>query len=179
MEFITLRHILGRASSLQINPQHGLEVIGILNHGDLCQIDTEEDCDRMIAYAQQRKTQLRKLQILENDQALKEAQPSFEDALQGFIDNVNAKRKDYYTSDEWGKDFWGTHAHPVTIKKGGRKYVKLVQKGSVFCFIEKATGHIFKPASYSAPAKHARGSIYKDNGNQAISYNGTSINYLK
>lgn len=72
MEFITVRHTEGRKSSLQINPQHGLEVIGILNHGDTFQIDTEDDCNRMITYAEKRKTQLRKLQIIENDQKLRE-----------------------------------------------------------------------------------------------------------
>lgn len=48
----------------------------------------------------------------------------------------------------------------------GRKYDKIVRQydaggQSVYCFVEKSTGKIFKPASWNAPAKHARGSIYE------------------
>ena len=31
--------------------------------------------------------------------------------------------------------------------------------GSVYCFIDKLTGDIFKPAGWRAPAKGARGSV--------------------
>ena len=46
--------------------------------------------------------------------------------------------------------------------KRGNKYMKVIKDSSVYCFIEIATGDIFKAASYSAPAKHARGNIYSD-----------------
>ena len=52
--------------------------------------------------------------------------------------------------------------HGLDIEDG-RKYVKLVSNRngsrSVWCFVDKATGSIFKPASWKAPAKHARGNI--------------------
>lgn len=44
----------------------------------------------------------------------------------------------------------------------GKKYVKIVKNGSAFMFIDLATGDILKPASWAAPAKHARGNIIKN-----------------
>lgn len=51
-------------------------------------------------------------------------------------------------------------------KRPGKRYIKLVCyditpagdkiHGSVWCFIEKSTGHVYKPASFAAPAKHIR-----------------------
>lgn len=43
----------------------------------------------------------------------------------------------------------------------GKRYVKVVrlfngEPGSVHAFIDPATGHVFKPAGYSTPAKGAR-----------------------
>ena len=33
---------------------------------------------------------------------------------------------------------------------------------SVYAFVDKTTGDVLKPAGHSAPAKHARGNIFKD-----------------
>lgn len=48
----------------------------------------------------------------------------------------------------------------------GKRYIKVCLEGSgVYAFIDKTNGDIFKPASWSAPAKHARGNIFaEDNG---------------
>lgn len=50
--------------------------------------------------------------------------------------------------------------------KPGRKYIKLVSESSgsksVFCFLD-FDGNIYKAASWSAPAKHVRGSLFDDN----------------
>lgn len=47
----------------------------------------------------------------------------------------------------------------------GRKYAKIFRRGpgvnSCYCFISLETGEIFKPATWSAPAKHARGTIFQ------------------
>jgi hypothetical protein len=57
----------------------------------------------------------------------------------------------------------------------GRKYVRIVVQQmkddgtkqeygrSVYCFVDVATGDIYKAAGWAAPAKHARGSIWNDN----------------
>ena len=44
----------------------------------------------------------------------------------------------------------------------GRKYAKVIRSGGggVYCFVDRKTGDVLKAASWSAPAKHARGSIY-------------------
>ena len=39
----------------------------------------------------------------------------------------------------------------------GRKYHKIVNRNAeVHAFVDKKTGQVYKPASYKAPAKHAR-----------------------
>lgn len=61
-----------------------------------------------------------------------------------------------------------------TIQEG-KKNLKIVQQleGSgqrmVFAFIDKATGDIYKPASWAAPAKHARGNVLVNQGVEALS----------
>jgi hypothetical protein len=65
---------------------------------------------------------------------------------------------------------------PPTISiKFGRKYAKIIkeQKGSrarevgqrsVYGFVDAHTGDLYKAASWRAPAKHVRGSIFADDG---------------
>lgn len=71
------------------------------------------------------------------------------------------------------------------IKTGG-KFYKIIKVdghgngGSAWAFIDKKSGDIFKPASYAAPAKHARGNVLSsDNGIGAVTPNGVGIVYLK
>ena len=49
----------------------------------------------------------------------------------------------------------------LTMSTGGRKYIRIIDDGSAFCFIDKSNGDVLMSASWSAPAKHARGNIYK------------------
>jgi hypothetical protein len=57
------------------------------------------------------------------------------------------------------------HVDRFVIKKN-KKYIKVIRSkswkptGSVYAFINIETGQIFKPASWAAPAKHARGTVY-------------------
>jgi hypothetical protein len=49
----------------------------------------------------------------------------------------------------------------------------------IVAFVDMATGDIFKPATYKAPAKHARGNINSDkNGMEAITSEGFVV-YLR
>ena len=64
------------------------------------------------------------------------------------------------------------------IVKTGKRYYKIVQQefqtwegsrnygkyadGSVHCFVDKETGDVYKPASWSAPAKHIRFSFQNE-----------------
>lgn len=58
--------------------------------------------------------------------------------------------------------------YEVEVETGGR-YFRVYSKEvndktqrshrNILSFVDKATGEIFKPASYKAPAKHARGNV--------------------
>lgn len=57
--------------------------------------------------------------------------------------------------------------------KSGRKYIKLIHNHSVWAFVNKENSDILKPASWAAPAKHARGNINDDfNGMGGITVHG-------
>ncbi len=110
----------------------------------------------------------------------------FEEALEDFRATAEGIARDHFARSEF------TFAVPVVeITKGGRKYIKLIRaendpatgerraySASVHSFVEVATGDIFKPASFSAPAKHARGNIYRGNGAEALTDVG-SVRYLR
>ena len=74
----------------------------------------------------------------------------------------------------------GTVDHTLEIRQG-RKYAKLVSRsrgsGSVWAFVDKETGDILKPATFNAPAKHARGNI-KDSETYK-NYQWTGPHYLR
>ena len=109
----------------------------------------------------------------------------FDEALEDFRAYAEGVHRSYF--DRQGFTF----AVPVIeIVKGGRRYVKLNRtendpetgdrrsySTSVHSFVEIATGDIFKPASCKAPAKHARGNIYRGNGAAALSAEG-GVRYL-
>ena len=69
--------------------------------------------------------------------------------------------------------------------KSGRKFDKVLHGNSVWGFVAKTdgvlkgipyfVGDVFKAASWSAPAKHVRGTIFSDNTNW---YQWTGPNYL-
>ena len=90
-------------------------------------------------------------------------------ALASFIQGVNAK-----LAANGCKDF--TTNEPETLKiRNGRTngdWIILDRKGSVYCFVratngrtrtlgELNAGDLHKPASYKAPAKHARGNLFE------------------
>lgn len=49
----------------------------------------------------------------------------------------------------------------ITVRKG-RRYMKVCRGGSVYAFVDTTNGDVLKPASWKAPAKHARGNIFAD-----------------
>jgi len=68
-------------------------------------------------------------------------------------------------------------AHKFTYSIG-KKYAKIhSEKGGVWCFINLENGDMLKPASWSAPAKHARGNIA--NAEYGKNYTWTGPNYLR
>lgn len=87
---------------------------------------------------------------------------SFVSGCQYIIDNANLSTK------------------PVLSVEPGRRYMKLVCRdsvhstaGRVFAFVDKTNGDVLKPATWKAPAKHARGNIYDEaNGLKHVNWTG-------
>lgn len=86
----------------------------------------------------------------------------FAQALETFVAKLQAAQ-DAYSA----KHYPNSRKNVYAIDPKGLKYVRItVQMGSqlmVYCFVERSTGHILKAASFKAPAKGARGSIYNAN----------------
>ena len=72
------------------------------------------------------------------------------------------------------QDFTSRHPNSSPYKfyiESGRKYHKIVmetesQSRSVHAFIDKSFGHVYKPASFKAPAKHIRYNLLVDNSRE-------------
>jgi len=110
---------------------------------------------------------------------------AFDEALEDFRAYAEGVKRTHFA------DAGYTFAVPtVEISKGGKRYIKLIAgendpetgearpSRSVHSFVEVSTGDIFKAASYKAPAKHARGNIYRGNGAEALTDVG-GIRYLR
>lgn len=88
--------------------------------------------------------------------------PDFDLALTKFLAVVNKYIADYSTNNL-------PNIQPDYLTATyGPKYVKIVRNDpyttghSVFCFIERSTGNVLKAASWKAPAKGVRGSIFAE-----------------
>lgn len=71
--------------------------------------------------------------------------------------------------------------HDLTLEiESGSKYHKLISNRggsrSVWCFVDKTSGEIFKPAGWKSPAKHTRGSV--SNIESYTGYSWTGPHYL-
>lgn len=72
------------------------------------------------------------------------------------------------------------------VANDGKRYIKIVTedtdpafKGqSAYCFIDKENGDVLKPASWRAPAKHARGNIF-DSSNGLACCGPYGVAYLR
>jgi len=105
----------------------------------------------------------------------------FETALSSFKDNLESLLADPQKNNV-------DNPYSVSIDfQHGKKYIKaLVRKAwncgyhnnELYCFIDKNTGDILKPASWKAPAKHARGNIFSsDSGISCCTRYG--VKYLR
>ncbi len=92
--------------------------------------------------------------------------PEFSAALDKFVAGAQDKINVYFA-----ERLKNLEPARLSLSPGGFRYVRVVRKdangsnGSVFCFIEVATGDVLKAEGWKGPAKHARGNIYAaDNG---------------
>lgn len=101
--------------------------------------------------------------------------PEFNAALDAFVSGVQAR-----SDARYAEQLPRLEAPKFSVMPG-RKNVRVVssQPGSryVFCFVRIADGAVLKADGWKAPAKHARGSIYVNEGRDAVSDYGA--NYLR
>ena len=101
-------------------------------------------------------------------QEFKEAQPA---QIQNAAD---VERYSEMLCEALTQDFTSRHPNSSPYKfyiESGRKYHKIVmetesQSRSVHAFIDKRYGHVYKPASFKAPAKHIRYNLLVDNSRE-------------
>ena len=79
-------------------------------------------------------------------------------ALMKMIHRIDEQYGEYYE-----KTLTSLTYEPIKVNKG-RRFDKLIQGGSVYCFVEKSTGNVYKPSSWRAPYTKRntpiRGNIY-------------------
>ena len=87
---------------------------------------------------------------------------NYTEALNKFVETIRVNSLEHY------KKIGRTHLveNPEVIKVNkGRRFDKVVRGTSVYCFVEKSTGFIFKAATWRAPQlktkNPVRGSIFE------------------
>lgn len=106
----------------------------------------------------------------------------YEVALMAFIRALAKREAEYYN------EHYPRLAPPAFELKRGRKYDKIVHvrnasvagvmiSRAVYCFVDKRSGDILKPASYTSvdPMKYARGNIF--NADPLVGTNVWGVNY--
>ena len=95
--------------------------------------------------------------------------------------NIEARIEEFVSvvqdvvNEDWKVNGYSFAGPPEISVKFGKKYAKIVKGGAehqmgVHSFVNIENGDILKAASWKAPAKHARGSIFDaDQGRSAIS----------
>ena len=107
-------------------------------------------------------------ELMPTFQEFKEAQPA---KIQNAVD---VQRYSEILCEALTQDFVSRHPNSSPYKfyiESGRKYHKIVmetesQSRSVHAFIDKRFGHVYKPASFKAPAKHIRYNLLVDNSRE-------------
>lgn len=99
----------------------------------------------------------------------------------GYIQKLQKLHDDYYAK------MYNNLTPPSIEFNVGSKFIKVIRQErhgnilagqSVQSFVNRETGDIMKPATWRAPAKHARGNIFSaQNGMEAVSENGF-VHYL-
>lgn len=99
----------------------------------------------------------------------------FETALEGFLTKAQKLINDY---DEQRKNIDSR----LLMTERGKRFIRVVSawgpQRSAWAFIDTTNGDVLKPASWKAPAKHARGNIFDEfNGMKYVGPYGPA--YLK
>ena len=104
--------------------------------------------------------------------------PEFQVALNAFLLATQAR-----INAQFAASYPNLTAPRLTVDLGGSKYFRIVRNEtygtgrSVHCFVRIADGAVLKAAGWKTPAKHARGSIYVNAGQDAVTEYGAK--YLR
>jgi hypothetical protein len=107
--------------------------------------------------------------------------PVTQEALDAFVAAGQAK-----INAQFAKYYENLKPSILQIATGGQRYIKITKSDagadgkiapdgqtSVWAFVERETGLIFKPAGWKAPAKHARGTIWSEqHGGDCVEWTG-------
>jgi hypothetical protein len=92
--------------------------------------------------------------------------PAFQSALDRFVSEAQEMISTYYAEHY-------PNLTPETLKVDpGRKYIRIWKGSSAYCFIDSTNGDVLKPATWRAPAKHARGNIFTGKATDAVGPHG-------
>ena len=103
-------------------------------------------------------------------------------AVEALVSEMNAWQDKYYAtmSDHAlysDQSYIDRNRYVVDVKK---KYVCITKSGSMYAFIDKETGEIFKPASWRAPAKGVRGNVLSAHGGkEALSFDMCGLVFVR
>jgi len=68
-----------------------------------------------------------------------------------------------YSDADWSRKGYNMNNKPEYMVTEGKKFDKVIVETygskSVHCFIDRANGDLYKPASWNARAKHVRGNV--------------------
>ena len=103
---------------------------------------------------------------------------NFDEKFSSFLDGVRKIYNDYMDLS------FPTNPKDVIEYTEGKRYIRVIRKrsadsqyGSAHLFVDKTNGDVLKTASYSSPAKGARGNIFDaHNGLARISAYGAEYN---
>lgn len=101
----------------------------------------------------------------------------FADALAAYVAQLNQRIREEYAANY--ENLVPPTANYELGNPSAKRYIRVILDRAVHSFVSIETGDVFKPASWKAPAKHARGNIYSDqNGMEAIQPGRTCVRYL-
>ena len=110
----------------------------------------------------------------------KDSATEFNNGIDRLIEGIKVNYSKWSTWEKGIEEF----NNGINIKTG-KKYTKVICKGSVWGFVANGDGilkgipyfkgDVFKAAGWAAPAKHVRGSIFDTNNNW---YSWTGPNYM-
>lgn len=94
-----------------------------------------------------------------------------DEQLEAFLERVKEGARQYWEDNNY------TEPLPEYSFTRGKVRIKIIMDGSAWGFVDPENGDLYKPASWSAPAKHIRGNILTSQ--YGFDFGWTGPRYLK